>query len=82
MKFTDKELKPSRAYYKIDTFCGEWDTKEGAGKWMKNALYVKQHGKRHLSAWSDVEQRKRSSGVHIANNWYPPLNYLTIAVLG
>jgi len=27
----------------------EWDTKEGHGKSMKNALYVQQYGKRHLS---------------------------------
>jgi len=36
----------------------EGDTKEGAGKSMKNALYVQWHGKRHLSGWSDVEQWK------------------------
>jgi len=27
----------------------EWDTKEGRGKSMKNALHVQQYGKRHLS---------------------------------
>jgi len=27
----------------------EWDTKEGSGKSMKNALHVQQYGKRHLS---------------------------------
>jgi len=27
----------------------EWDTKEGTGKSMKNALHVQQYGKRHLS---------------------------------
>jgi len=27
----------------------EWDTKEGSGKSMKNALYVQQHGRRPLS---------------------------------
>jgi len=40
--------KPSLA---IDTFVvnkDEWDTKEGRGKSMKNALHVKQYGKRHL----------------------------------
>jgi len=37
----------------------EWDTKEGLGKSMKNALYVQWYGKRHLSGWSDVEQRKK-----------------------
>jgi len=26
----------------------EWDTKEGRGKSMKNALYVQRYGKRHL----------------------------------
>jgi len=26
----------------------EWDTKEGTGKSLKNALYVKRYGKRHL----------------------------------
>jgi len=31
----------------------EWDTKEGTGKSMKNALYEQQHGKRHLSGLSD-----------------------------
>jgi len=36
----------------------EWDTEEGPGKSMKNALYVKWHGKRHLLGWSDIEQWK------------------------
>jgi len=27
----------------------EWDTKEGYGKFMKNALYVQRYGKSHLS---------------------------------
>jgi len=27
----------------------EWNTKEGHGKSMKNAMYVKRYGKRHLS---------------------------------
>jgi len=27
----------------------EWDTKEGTGKSMKNALYVQQYSKRYLS---------------------------------
>jgi len=26
----------------------EWDTKEGCGKSVKNALYVQRYGKRHL----------------------------------
>jgi len=33
----------------------EWDTKEGTGKSMKNALYVLQYAKRHLSGRSNVE---------------------------
>jgi len=37
----------------------EWDTKEGPGKSMKNALYVQRYGKRHLSSWSNVEQQKK-----------------------
>jgi len=47
MKIMDNSLK----HHVPDTFCGddEWDTKEGPGKSMKNALYVQQHGKRHLS---------------------------------
>jgi len=40
MKITDDSLKLSLAYHKIDTFHGEWDTKEGPGKSMKNVLYV------------------------------------------
>jgi len=39
----------------------EWDTKEDPGKSMKNALYVQQHGKSHLSGWSNIEQQKKSS---------------------
>ena len=34
----------------------EWDTKEDTGKSMKNALYVLQYAKRHLSGQSDVKQ--------------------------
>jgi len=33
----------------------EWDTKEGAGKSMKNALYVQWHGKRHFLGQGDVK---------------------------
>jgi len=39
----------------------EWDTKEGRGKSMKNALHVQWYSKRHLSGWSDIEQRKIKS---------------------
>jgi len=44
------EWKPSHAYNKIDIFVSkdEWDTREGTGKSMKNALHVQQCGKRHL----------------------------------
>jgi len=38
-----------------------WYTKEGHAKSMKNALYVQWYGKRHLSGWSDVEQRKNQT---------------------
>ena len=43
----------------IDTFAiskDERDTKENTGKSVKNALYVLQYAKRHLSGQSDVEQ--------------------------
>ena len=39
----------------------EWNTKEGTGKSMKNALHILQYAKRHLSGWSDVEQWKNHS---------------------
>jgi len=49
----------------------EWDTKKGPGKSMKNALYVLQHGKRHLLGWSDVEQRKYQAHIlsHCRITW-------------
>jgi len=34
----------------------EWDTKEDTGKSMKNAFYVQQYAKRHLSGGSNVEK--------------------------
>jgi len=43
MKITDDfhyKWKPSHAYHKIDTFCGELGHKEGPGKSMKNVLCV------------------------------------------
>ena len=55
MKNTDDfhfEGKPSRARTKSTPFPvskDEWDTKEDTGKPMKNALYVPQYAKRHLS---------------------------------
>jgi len=50
MKITDdfrEKLKPTCAYHKASK--DEWDTKEGCGKSMKNALYAQWHGKKHLS---------------------------------
>ena len=46
-------------YHLIDTYTvsqDEWDTKEGTGKSMKNALYVLQYSKRHLSGRSNVKK--------------------------
>jgi len=39
----------------------EWDTKEGTGKSMKNALYAQQYGKKHLLGWGEVEQQKNQT---------------------
>jgi len=50
--------KPSRAMTLFVVNKDEWDTKEGCGKSMKNALHVQQYAKRHLLDWSDVEKRK------------------------
>jgi len=67
MKIMDDFLnkwKPSHAYHKSTLFVvnkDEWDTKEGRGKSMKNALYVQSFGKRHLLGWSNVNQQKKSS---------------------
>ena len=55
MKNTDDfryEGKPSHAITKSTLFAvskDEWDTKEDTGKSMKDALYVLQYTKRHLS---------------------------------
>jgi len=52
------EWKPSHAYHKSILFAvskDEWDTKEDTGKSMKNTLYVRQYGKRHLSGWSEIK---------------------------
>ena len=62
MKNTDDfrfKGKPSRVHAKSTPFPvskDEWDTKEDTGKSIKNALYVLQYAKRHLSGLSDVEQ--------------------------
>ena len=56
MKNTDDfryKGKPSRTTTKSTLFAvskDEWDTKEDAGKSMKNALYVLRQAKRHLSS--------------------------------
>ena len=53
------EGKPSHARAKLTPFPvskDEWDTKEDTGKSMKNALYVLQYAKRHLSGRNDVKQ--------------------------
>jgi len=49
-------------YHKIVTVSkDEWDTKEGTGKSMKNALYARWHGKGHLSGLSNVKQWKNQA---------------------
>ena len=64
MKNTDDfcyKGNPSHATTKSALFAvskDEWDTKEDTGKSMKNALYVLQYAKRHLSGRSDVKQWK------------------------
>ena len=53
------EGKPSCAIAKLTLFAvnkDEWDTKEDAGKSMKNALYVLRYAKRYMSSRSDVKQ--------------------------
>jgi len=40
MKIAEEELKPSRAYHKNDTICGERRSMGYKGGPMKNALYV------------------------------------------
>ena len=53
------EGNPSRVTAKSTLFAvskDEWDTKEDTGKFMKNALYVLQYAKRHLSGRNNIEQ--------------------------
>ena len=53
------EGKPSPATAKSTLFTvskDEWDTKEDAGRSMKNALYILWYAKRHLLGQSNVEQ--------------------------
>ena len=67
MKNTDDfryEGKPSRAITKSTLFSvskDDWDTKEDTGKSMKNALYVLQYAKRHLSGRRSVKQSKNQA---------------------
>jgi len=69
MKNTDdfslhKGTEPSHATTKLTLFTAlhctlnkdEWNTKEGTGKSLKNALHILRYSKRHLSGLSDVEQ--------------------------
>jgi len=52
MKITDdfhNKWKPTTKSTLFVVNKDEWDTKEGRGKSMKNALYVQQYGKRYLS---------------------------------
>ena len=51
--------KLSRAIAKSTIFAvskDEWDIKKDTGKSQKNALYILQYTKRHLSGRSDIEQ--------------------------
>ena len=56
--------KPSYARAKSTPFPvskDEWDTKEDTGKSMKNALYILQYSKRHLSGRNNIEQWKNQA---------------------
>jgi len=56
-KVSITKRKPSRATTESTLFGkDEWNTKEGTGKSMKNALYVLQYAKRHFSSQSNVKQ--------------------------
>jgi len=46
----DEEHVPTTKSTPFKVSKDEWDTKEDTGKSMKNALYVQQHDKRHLSS--------------------------------
>jgi len=46
---------------KSTLFVWWWDTKEGTGKSMKNALHAQPYSKRHFSGWSDVKQWKKQA---------------------
>jgi len=60
--FLVMQRKPSHATIELTLFTvskDEWNTKEDNGKSLKNALYVLQYAKRHLSGWSNVKQWKK-----------------------
>ena len=60
-RFLITQRKPSLATTELTPFTvskDEWNTEEDTGKSLKNALHVLQYTKRHLSGWSNVEQRK------------------------
>jgi len=52
------------SYHRINTQRWMGHTKEGTSKSMKSALYVQRYGKRQLSGWSDIEQRKNQTCIH------------------
>jgi len=63
-KFSITQRKISHSTTKSTLFAvgkDEWNTKEGTGNSMNNALYVLQYAKRHLLGQSDVKQCKKSS---------------------
>jgi len=57
--FPSQKRKPLCATTKSKLFTvskGEWNTKEGTRKSLKNALYVLRYAKRHLLGGSNVKQ--------------------------
>jgi len=50
------EWKPTTKLTLFAVSKDKWDTKEGTGKFTKNALHVQWHGKMYLSRWSNIEQ--------------------------
>jgi len=44
----------------------EWDTMEGTGKSIKNALDAQWYGKRYLLGWSDTEQQIKIKPIALA----------------
>jgi len=53
-----------KPYHQIKLFTvskDEWDTKEGPGKSMKNALYVHRYGKRHFCTEAMLNNEKNQA---------------------